>query len=279
MQKTFEVQGPVELDVRLASGDIEVDPSAEGRVEVELVAHDEESQRLIDNARIELNPHGHRPTVLVDVPQKRGFSISIFGRSGIECRIRCPHDSGLAVRTKSADISTRGTLGGLNVATASGDLDIDRVSGGVNVKSASSDFTAREVAGGVNIQTASGDIDLSIARGPVNVTSVSGDISIGEAYDNVNANSVSGDQDHGAVMQGIVAAHSVSGDVTIAVRRGSKAFLDCTTVSGDTTSELELTSDAPAGEGPLVEIRAKTVSGDIRITRAPAPADTQEVHA
>ena len=279
MQKSFDVEGPVELDVRLTSGDIEVDPTAEGRVEIELIAHDEESQRLVDNARIEINQHGHRPTVLVDVPQKRGFSISIFGRSGIECRIRCPHDSGLSVRTKSADISTRGTIGGLNVATASGDLDIDRVSGGVNIKSASSDFSAREVRGGVNIQTASGDIDLSIAHGPVNVTSVSGDISIGEAYDNVNANSVSGDQDHGAVMQGIVAAHSVSGDVTIAVRRGSKAFLDCTTVSGDTTSELELTSDAPAGDGPLVEIRAKTVSGDIRITRAPAPADTQEVHA
>jgi len=279
MQKTFEVEGPVELDVRLTSGDIDVDPNTEGKVEIELIAHDEESQRLIDNARIELNPHGHRPTILVDVPQKRGFSISIFGRSGIECRIRCPHDSGLSVRTKSADISARGVLGGLNVQTASGDVDIDRVSGGVNVKSASSDFSAREVGGGVNIQTASGDIDLSVARGPINVTSVSGDISIGEAYDNVNANSVSGDQDHGAVMQGIVAAHSVSGDVTIAVRRGSKAFLDCTTVSGDTTSELELSSDAPAGDGPLVEIRAKTVSGDIRITRAPAPADTQEVHA
>jgi DUF4097 and DUF4098 domain-containing protein YvlB len=243
MQKTFEVQGPVELDVRLASGDIDVDPNTEGRVEIELIAHDEESQRLVDNARIELNPHGNRSTVLVDVPQKKGFSISIFGRSGIECRIRCPHESGLSVRTKSADVSARGVLGGLNV------------------------------------QTASGDIDLSVAHGPVNVTSVSGDISIGEAYDNVNANSVSGDQDHGAVMQGVVAAHSVSGDVTIAVRRGSKAFLDCTTVSGDTTSELELSSDAPAGNGPLVEIRAKTVSGDIRITRAPAPADTQEVHA
>ena len=279
MQKTFEVQGPVELDVRLASGDIDVDPNTEGRVEIELIAHDEESQRLVDNARIELNPHGNRSTVLVDVPQKKGFSISIFGRSGIECRIRCPHESGLSVRTKSADVSARGVLGGLNVQTASGDVDVDRVSGGVNVKCASSDFSAREVTGGVNIQTASGDIDLSVAHGPVNVTSVSGDISIGEAYDNVNANSVSGDQDHGAVMQGVVAAHSVSGDVTIAVRRGSKAFLDCTTVSGDTTSELELSSDAPAGNGPLVEIRAKTVSGDIRITRAPAPADTQEVHA
>ena len=279
MQKTFEVQGPVELDVRLANGDIEVDPTADGRVEVELIAHDEESQRLVDDARIELSPHGNRPTIVVEVPQKRGFSLNLFGRSGIECRIRCPHDSGLAIRTKSADVSARGTLGGLNVATASGDIDIDRVSGGVNVKSASSDFSAREIGGGVSIQTASGDIDITVARGPINVTSVSGDISIGEAYDNVNANSVSGDQDHGAVMQGVVAAHSVSGDVTIAVRRGSKAFLDCTTVSGDTTSELERTSDAPAGDGPLVEIRAKTVSGDIRITRAPAPADTQEVHA
>jgi DUF4097 and DUF4098 domain-containing protein YvlB len=279
MQKTFEVQGPVELDVRLASGDIDVDPNTDGSVEIELIAHDEESQRLVDDARIELSPHGNRPTIVVEVPQKRGFSLNLFGRSGIECRIRCPHDSGLAIRTKSADVSARGTLGGLNVATASGDIDIDRVSGGVNVKSASSDFSAREIGGGVNIQTASGDIDVSVARGPVNVTSVSGDISIGEAYDNVNANSVSGDQDHGAVMQGVVAAHSVSGDVTIAVRRGSKAFLDCTTVSGDTVSELELSSDAPAGDGPLVEIRAKTVSGDIRITRASAPADSQEVHA
>lgn len=280
MQKSFEVQGPVEIDVRLASGDIEVDPTAEGRVEVELVAHDEESQRLVDDARIELNPQGHRPTVVVDVPQKKGFSFTLFGRSGVECRIRCPHDSGLSVRTKSADVEARGTLGALNISTASGDIEVERVSGGVNVKSASSDFSAREV-GPTNIQTASGDIDITVARGPLNITSVSGDISIGEAYDNVNANSVSGDQDHAAVMTGVVAAHSVSGDITIGVRRGTTAFLECTTVSGDTSSDLSMTGEGPpaGGNAPFVEIRAKTVSGDIRITRAPAPTDTQEVHA
>src|SRR5436305_1013568 len=139
--KLFDLlsQVAVELSSKLPSGHIEVRLAGQ---EPELVAHDEESQRLVDNARVELSPHGHRPTVLVDVPQKKGFSISIFGRSGIECRIRCPHDSGLSVRTKSADISTRGTIGGLNVQTASGDLDVNRVSGGVNVKSASSDFSA-----------------------------------------------------------------------------------------------------------------------------------------
>jgi hypothetical protein len=66
--------------------------------------------------------------------------------------------------------------------------------------------------------------------------------------------------------------------VSIGVRRGSKVFLDCNTLSGDTSSELELTGDAPDGDGPLVEIKAKTVSGDIQITRAPAPAaNTMEV--
>src|SRR4051794_2672369 len=187
MQQSFEVSGPVELEVRLASGDIEVDATRESGVEVELIALDEESQRLVDEARIELRESPGRPTVLVDVPQKKGFSFQLFGRSGIECRIRCAPESGLSAKTKSADVTARGVLGGLNVQTASGDVEVDRVSGGVNIKSASSDFSAREV-GAVNIQSASGDIDIEIARGPVNATTVSGDITIGQAYDNVNAN-------------------------------------------------------------------------------------------
>jgi DUF4097 and DUF4098 domain-containing protein YvlB len=136
------------------------------------------------------------------------------------------------------------------------------------------------VTGATSVQTASGDIEVEIARGNITLASASGDVTVAEAYGNVSANTVSGDQNHGAVLQGNVAAHSVSGDVSIGVRRGSRVFLDCNTVGGDTRSELELAPEAPAGNGPLVEIRAKTVSGDIVITRAPAPADStqQEVH-
>jgi hypothetical protein len=286
MQKTFEVTGPVELDLRLVRGEIEIDPTLDGRVEIDLTAHDDESQRLVDEARVELHDHADRQRVIVDVPRRGGglsFGI-VFGRSGITCRVRCPEGSLVNVKSKSADLLARGTIGGLNVQTASGDVEVDRVRGGVNVKSASGDVQAREVGGGVSIQTASGDIDIEIVRGAVSIATASGDVRIGEAYDNVNANTVSGDQDHGAVMTGQLAAHSVSGDVRIGVRRGSRVYLDCNTVSGDTSSELELTDDAATGDGPLVEIRAKTVSGDIKITRAPAPTQTpsvtdQEVHA
>jgi hypothetical protein len=284
MQKTFEVSGPVELDVRLTSGHIEIDPTLDGRVEVELTASDEEWQRLIDEARIELSERHGRPSVLVDVPQKRGLSFGFnFGRGGIACRIRCPQESGVQVRGKSADVVVRGTAGAVNVATASGDVDVDRVTGGVNVKSASGDVSVRVAGDALNVQTASGDIEIEVVHGPANVATASGDVTIGEAYDNVNANTVSGDQRHDAVMRGNVTAQSVSGDVDVAVRRGSQVYLDCSTVSGDTHSDLDVSSDAPAAAagGPQLELRARTVSGDITIRRAPAPvADSQEeVHA
>ncbi len=133
----------------------------------------------------------------------------------------------------------------------------------------------------MNVQTASGDLDVQVARGPVKAGSASGDVSIGEAHDNVSVNTVSGDQDHGAVYRGVVSAHAVSGDISVAVRRGAGAYLDCTTVSGDTSSELDLDASGPDGEGPQVEIRAKTVSGDIKIRRAAAsvPDQTKEVSA
>ncbi len=282
MQKTFEVAGPAELEIRVAAGDVRVDAVPEClSVDVELIAHDEESQRMIDEATVELREHSGGSQVIVDVPSKRGFNLGqMFGRQGVTCRVRCPEGSGLSAKTKSADVAAHGLLGGLHVQTASGEVEADRVTGGVNVKSASGDVSIREAGDAVNVQSASGDLDIEIVRGPINVNAVSGDVTIGEAYDNVNVNTVSGDQDHRAVMRGKVSAHAVSGDVSVAVRRGSKVFLDCNTVSGDTRSDLELSGDVPDGDGPLVEIRAKTVSGDIRITRAPAPSDTtQGVHA
>jgi hypothetical protein len=88
---------------------------------------------------------------------------------------------------------------------------------------------------------------------------------------------VSGDQRVEAVLGGTVEANAISGDVYVGVRRGSRVYVDANTVSGSTSSEFDL-SDAPADAGepdpdaPMVEVRAKTVSGDIMLARAPAPA-------
>ena len=283
MQKSFDVSGPLTLALRVPIGEIAIDATLEGRAEVELIAHDEESQALVDASTIDLRGN----ELIVDVPQKNrtGFNFAfLFGRGGITCRVRCPAGSNAEVRSKSADLVARGTLGNVSVNTASGDTALQIVAGNLNVKSASGDVGAESIGGDATVQTASGDVALGQVGGIVSVNAVSGDVRVEQAMGDTVVHTVSGDQQHESVGSGNVTSHSVSGDVLIAVRRGSRVYLDCNTISGDTSSELDMTGE-PATDGPLIELRVKTVSGDITITRAPEasgppPADSaQEVHA
>src|SRR5579885_1274457 len=257
MEKTFDVGGPVHLDVQLTSGRIEVDATHESPAVVELIAHDEEAQELVDAARVELRGRD----LIVDVPwRRRGLGIgSLFHDRGVTCRVRCPEGSSLKTRTKSADLTVRGTLAGADVATASGDAEIGDITGDLVFKGASGDLRAGSIAGKVAVNTASGDVSLGTVGGTLNANSASGDISID------------------SVVSGDVTVNSASGDVRVGIARGSRAYLDCSTVSGDTRSELGVSGDEPDGEGPLVNVRARTVSGDIAIVRGSASAATDHV--
>jgi DUF4097 and DUF4098 domain-containing protein YvlB len=111
----------------------------------------------------------------------------------------------------------------------------------------------------LSIQGVSGDVRVETADGEARVASVSGDVTV---------ESVAGPH---------VKVESVSGDVEVGVRRGCRVHVDATSVSGHMRSEHELDA-APAAEpdGPLVELRVRTVSGDVNVVRAAAPTP-QEV--
>jgi hypothetical protein len=277
VQKTFDTDGAIQLDVRLASGEIDIDATLDGKTEVELIGRDDESRELIDAATVELRGS----ELIVDVPRRGGFSIGgLFGSRGITCRIRCPRGSLVRTRTKSAGVRINGVVGGLDASTASGDLEAGDVLGDLSCKAASGDIAVGDVGGRASASSASGDVALGHVRGNVSANSASGDLAIESTDANAKANTASGDVRIGAVIDGEVTVNSASGDVQIGVRRGSRVYLDCSTVSGDTSSELDMTGEEPIGDGPMVHIKARTVSGDIKITRATAPAEsTQEVPA
>jgi DUF4097 and DUF4098 domain-containing protein YvlB len=279
MHKTFDVSGPVNVDVQLASGDIRIDRANGDTAEVELRANDPESQELIDNATVELRGRD----LVVDVPGKRGFNFNLgnlFGGRGITCLIRCEQGSSVRVRSKSADVVVAIDVAAADIATASGDARLENVHGDLAFKGASGDVAARNVGGRASVNTASGDIQLENVGGQVNANSASGDITVESAHADVRANTASGDISIALVTTGEVAVNSASGDVSVGVRRGSQVYLDCSTVSGDAHSELGPTGDTPAGDGPMVHLKARTVSGDISITRAGAPAgQAEEVQA
>jgi putative adhesin len=272
--RDFDTPGPLRLDLELPAGRVEIDTADGETTHVELEALTTEAEELIAGARVDAQSRGDGHEIRVIVTQKTGWFVHIGRGPEIRLRIACRRGATAIVRTKSADVTTRGELRELDVKTASGDVHADEVTEDVSVKTASGDVAVETVGGRTKIQTASGDAAIQRAGSDVNIQLVSGDLWIREAGGSVRVNTVSGDQRIEAVMEGVVEAHSVSGDVLIGVRRGSRVYVDVNTISGSTSSELEL-GDAPANEseeeGPLVELRAKTVSGDIAIVRAAAP--------
>jgi len=240
----FVTSGPVRFVARIPAGsvDVETGDSAEATVTVE--ALNEPARKQLDDLPIELS----NGELVVGVEERMSFRI--FGRTpAFRVVVRVPHDSGLHVSTVSADVQARGRYSGAEVKTVSGEVDVAEVTGDANVKSVS------------------GDVRFGNVAGQVAVNSVSGDVEVGEAARGANVKTVSGDQSVGSVTEGTAELQSVSGDIRVGIRRGSGAWMDCRSTSGSTVSELE-DADGPPADGPLVEVRAKAVSGDIRVGRA-----------
>lgn len=287
-RETFSTPGPVRLELELPAGAIEVETAEtnETHVELEALSSNEQVQEMVAGARIESTQRGDTHVVTVAVRTRHGVWISFsrgpdirLGTPEMRLRVSCPKGAALDVSTKSADLQARGDYGIVDFKTASGDLFVDR-SADAYAKTASGDVHVGTVDGSLDVKTVSGDVMVETVARDANVQAVSGDVHIRSNGGSISANTVSGDQQYNAVVSGRVELRAVSGDISVGIRRGSRVFIDANTVSGSTSSEFEL-SDAPAEpaaqDAPLVEVFAKTVSGDVRMERAPAPSQSVEL--
>ena len=104
--------------------------------------------------------------------------------------------------------------------------------------------------------------------GQATIRTASGDVAIAAAAGDTIVSSASGDQEIGSVTAGRVDLRSASGDIEVGIAKGSNVWVDARAMSGETTSELELGDVEPADDGaPLVELRAMSMSGDVRVVR------------
>jgi hypothetical protein len=199
-----------------------------------------------------------------------GPRVSTFRRrhSGLDLTIKAPAGSSCAAKTVSADLSCVGDVSAVTLQTASGDLTAPSVSGDVTVRSASGDVLVDGVGGALTVHTASGDVQVSHVGGELRVDSASGDVSIGSCAGTAAVHTASGDVRLAAVSAGNIDIHSASGDVTIAVVPGIEVYLDLASNSGDIGSELDASDDGQDPSAAAVELRCRTLSGDIRIIKA-----------
>jgi DUF4097 and DUF4098 domain-containing protein YvlB len=207
-------------------------------------------------------------TFYVHAPKSRWLR----GRSAkLTIEIRTPLGSDLKATTASAEVLCRGRLAGVAVSTASGHVEIDRTTGDAHVQTASARVRADRVDGDLRVETASGDVLARSVAGQTRVNTASGDVQIDQAGSGVSVNTASGDVTVGTPRQGDVQAKTASGDVSLRVPAGTGVWLDLSTISGTTHSDLDMTGEAPA-TGHHLTLRVRTLSGDIEVFRAPQPA-------
>jgi DUF4097 and DUF4098 domain-containing protein YvlB len=264
----FPCTEPVLADVRVSSGRCEIAAEQRDTVTVDVRpvnAGDEKQVRAAEETTVEFD--GRRLTV--KAPESGGVGW-LFGRHArLRVSIRLPLDSELDVRVASADLSCTGRYAAANLNTASGNVDADEVTGDASVVSASGDVRLRHVGGAAKVTTASGDLTVGYAGRELTHHGASGDTTLGETHGDVKVRSASGDVRIGAAFRGSVRLTTASGDVRIGVPAGTGVWLDLTTASGTTTSDLAVGADAPL-TGHDLELRAATASGDIEITRVTA---------
>jgi Putative adhesin len=270
MRRTFDnVTGPLSLDLRVPAGSIAVDAVETSQLDVELDPRNDAARDTLDAVVVELRHRGEGQELVVHVPERRGFGL--FGRGPeFDLRVRCPEGASVRSGSASADFEGRGVLGSLEVKTASGDVEAAHVTGEAKIQTASGDVELGTAAGTATIQTASGDVAVQQAEKPIRAQLVSGDLVIRDAHDSVDATTVSGDQRLGAVSTGAISLQSVSGDINVGVRPGRNVWMDVRSLSGDTSSQLTTTEEPATDEDPVVELRIKSVSGDVEIESAAA---------
>jgi DUF4097 and DUF4098 domain-containing protein YvlB len=264
----WDTREPIRLNLEVPAGEVRVETTDEQETSLELEpAHDDDGSReAVEKARIDFR--GGELTVVV--PEQRTFGISFGRRNAVLLRVRTPHGTTAGIKTKSADVAARGRYARAEVNSTSGDIELGEVEGDAQINTVSGDLRAGRVGGQTDVNAVSGDSVLDRIGGRLRVNSVSGDVTVREAKDAVKIESVSGDVRLESVETGNVELNSISGDVQVGIKRGSRLAVDANAVSGDLRSDIELgTDEGDAGDdGPLVDLRARTISGDLRITRA-----------
>jgi outer membrane autotransporter protein len=255
---------PIDIFINIAAGSVAVSAEPTDVTTVSLLAsrNSRNAEQIVSDVQVTFD----QGRLEIIQPKSAGF---LRGHTGLDLTVKAPAGSRCTARTASADVACVGELAELEAKTASGDVTAASVSGRLQVNTASGDIWVENAGATVDANTASGDIRVRQAGGDISVDSASGDVSVGLAGGSVDANTASGDVELGSVAVGRASVKTVSGDSVIGVAAGAGVYLDLSSVTGRIVNQLDETD---GGEDVALDVTCRSVSGDIRVTRASSSA-------
>ena len=250
--RSFNVTGPIRLELNNASGDVNITGSANGKVHVR--GEVRASGFGLDNTRKRLDDTLANPPIEQKGDTIRiGKDMSRMRNISITYTIQVPRATEVEANVASGAQTIRNVTGPVTVRAASGSIRLENIQRDAEVTTASGTISATDVGSDLHVSTASGNVELSGIKGNVRASTVSGVIHITKPGARVEAGNTSGEIE----IQGAsndVKAHAISGLVSVQGNPGADSYWDLKSVSGGVqlrvpaAANLHLTAEASSGD-------------------------------
>jgi DUF4097 and DUF4098 domain-containing protein YvlB len=274
--RSFQVSGPVDMEVLTRSGDITVRNGAPGTVTIHA--------KIQSGSSWFGNDHKNDVQELQSNPpiRQNGTSIRIdyvnINNISIDYEITVPVDTTLRAHTGSGDQTIEGLKGNVELESGSGDLKLARLTGDMHFQTGSGNVRGRELSGPARVKAGSGDIEIEeMGAGDVDIRTGSGNITVNGINGGFHAEAGSGDIHGKGSPKNMWTVRTGSGNVTLNVPSDSAFDVDISSSSGSVTMGHPVTTTIQGrmpesrksvvgkvlGGGPVVSVH--TGSGDIQV--------------
>jgi DUF4097 and DUF4098 domain-containing protein YvlB len=274
--RSFQVNGNVDLEVLTRSGDVIVRNGPAGTVSIHAKIesgtswfggdHKEDVQQLQSNPPIRQNGNSIR----IDYVNITNISI--------DYEITVPENTAIHSHTGSGDQTIEGLKGSVDLESGSGDLKLARLTGEMHFQTGSGNIRGHELSGPARIKAGSGDIVVDeVGAGDVEIRTGSGNITVNGINGGFHAEAGSGDIHGKGLPKNMWSVRTGSGNVTLNVPSDAAFDVDISSNSGSVTlghpvsttvqGRIEESRKSVVGKvrggGPMVTVH--TGSGDVQV--------------
>ncbi len=273
--RSFQVTGPVDLEVLTRSGDITVRSGSANTVAIHAKIHQGNSW-LEGNHREEVQELQKNPPL-----RQNGNSIRIdyvnLHNISVDYEITVPENTTVRTHSGSGNQSVEGLKGTVDLEAGSGDMQLSHLTGDLRFQTGSGNVRGRELSGPARVKAGSGDIEIDeTGEGDVDIRTGSGNITVSGVNGAFRAEAGSGDIRGNGNPKGLWSIRTGSGNVDLRVPSEAGFDVDVSSNSGTVVVDHPVTTTVQGriqerksvvgkvrNGGPTISVH--TGSGDIRL--------------
>jgi len=256
--RSFQVNGPVDLEVLTRSGDITVRRGSSNTVSIQGKIHQNnswlEGNRKADVEELQKNPplRQNGNSIRVDYVNLRNVSV--------DYEITVPENTTVRTHSGSGNQSVEGLKGTVDLEAGSGDMQLSRLTGDLHFQTGSGNVRGRQLSGPARVKAGSGDIEIEeTGEGDIDIRTGSGNITATGVNGGFRAEAGSGDIRGNGTPKNLWNIRTGSGNVDLRVPSEAGFDVDISSNSGTVVVDHPVTTTV---QGRVQE--RKSVVGKVR---------------